>query len=252
MMQKTPMPALIAFDADDTLWENEVHFETAKDRLKNLLAPDCDPAWTERELYETEMRNLAHFGYGSKAFTLSMIETAINLTKEQVTGRQIRQILDYGRELLRMPIEPLPHVKEVLAELSKTHPLMLLTKGDLFDQEAKIARSGLADHFAHVEIVSEKNEQTYAALLQRYGVRPADFCMVGNSLKSDILPVVALGGCAVHVPHSTTWEHERVEPSEAERRQYHQIAHLGQLPALLDDLARVKGMRKAIMTRQGG
>ena len=227
------MPALIAFDADDTLWENEIYFETAKDRFTHLLASAFDPAWTERELYETEMRNLAHFGYGIKGFTLSMIETALDLTQGAVTGRQIRQILDYGKELLQMPIEPLPHVEEVLAHLSRTRPLMLLTKGDLFDQEAKIARSGLADHFTHIEIVSDKNEETYAALLQHHGIQPADFCMVGNSLKSDILPVVALGGCAVHVPYHTTWTHERVEPSEAERRQYHQIAHLGELPRLL-------------------
>ncbi len=227
------MPTLIAFDADDTLWENEIYFEAAKDRFKNMLAPACDPEWTERELYETEMCNLAHFGYGIKGFTLSMIETALDLTKGAVTGQQIRQILDYGKELLQMPIEPLPHVEEVLAHLSRTCPLMLLTKGDLFDQEAKIARSGLADHFTYIEIVSDKNEATYAALLQHHRIRPADFCMVGNSLKSDVLPVVALGGCAVHVPYHTTWTHERVEPSEAERRQYDQIANLGELPDLL-------------------
>ena len=231
-MQKT-QPALIAFDADDTLWENEIHFETAKDRFTHLLSSDSDPEWTERELYETEMRNLAHFGYGIKSFTLSMIETALDLTKGAVTGQQIRQILDYGKELLQTPIEPLPHVEEVLTHLSQTRPLMLLTKGDLFDQEAKIARSGLADHFTHIEIVSEKNEETYAALLQRHSIQPADFCMVGNSLKSDILPVVALGGHAVYVPYYTTWLYERVEPSEAERQQYHQISHLGELPRLL-------------------
>ena len=231
-MQKT-QPALIAFDADDTLWDNEIYFETAKDRFKHLLASDCDPAWTEQELDETEMRNLSHFGYGIKGFTLSMIETALDLTKGAVTGQQIRQILDYGKELLQMPIKPLPHVEEVLAHLSRTCPLMLLTKGDLFDQEAKIARSGLADHFTHIEIVSEKNEETYTALLQRHSIRPADFCMVGNSLKSDILPVVALGGHAVYVPYYTTWLHERAEPSEAERQRYHQISHLGELPRLL-------------------
>ena len=227
------MPALIAFDADDTLWENEIYFETAKDRFKDLLAADCDPAWTERELYETEMRNLSHFGYGIKGFTLSMIETALDLTKGAVTGQQLRQILDYGKELLQMPIESLPHVEEVLTNLSRTRPLMLLTKGDLFDQEAKIARSGLADHFTHIEIVSEKNEETYAGLLQRHSVRAADFCMVGNSLKSDILPVVALGGHAVYVPYYTTWLHERAAPSEAERQQYHQISDLSELPRLL-------------------
>ncbi len=227
------MPALIAFDADDTLWENEIYFETAKDRFKDLLAADFDPTWTERELDETEMRNLAHFGYGIKGFTLSMIETALDLTKGAVTGQQLRQILDYGKEMLQMPIEPLPHVEEVLTYLARTRPLMLLTKGDLFDQEAKIARSGLADHFTHIEIVSEKNEETYAALLQRHSIQPADFCMVGNSLKSDILPVVALGGHAVYVPYYTTWLHERVEPSESERQRYHQIAHLGELPRLL-------------------
>ena len=153
------MPALIAFDADDTLWENEIYFETAKDRFKDLLASDCDPTWTERELDETEMRNLSHFGYGIKGFTLSMIETALDLTKGAVTGQQIRQILDYGKEMLQMPIEPLPYVEEVLTHLSRTRPLMLLTKGDLFDQEAKIARSGLADHFTHIEIVSEKTRR---------------------------------------------------------------------------------------------
>ena len=231
-MQNT-QPALIAFDADDTLWENEVYFETAKDRFKDMLASDRDPEWTERELYEAEMRNLAHYGYGIKSFTLSMIETALDLTKGAVTGRQIRQILDYGKELLQMPIEPLPHVEEVLTHLSQVRPLMLLTKGDLFDQESKIARSGLADYFTHIEIVSKKNKKTYSALLQRHDIQPADFCMVGNSLKSDILPVVALGGHAVYVPYYTTWLHERVEPSEAERQQYHQIAHLGELPRLL-------------------
>ena len=227
------MPALIAFDADDTLWENEIHFETAKDRFTQLLSSDSDPVWTERELYETEMRNLAHFGYGIKSFTLSMIETALDLTKGEVTGQQIRQILDYGKEMLQTPIKPLPYVEEVLTHLSQTRPLMLLTKGDLFDQEAKIARSGLADHFTYIEIVSEKNEETYAALLQRHDIQPADFCMVGNSLKSDILPVVALGGHAVYVPYYTTWLHERVEPSEVERQRYHQISHLGELPRLL-------------------
>ena len=231
-MQKT-QPALIAFDADDTLWENEVYFETAKDRFIDLLASDRDPAWTERELYEAEMRNLAHYGYGIKSFTLSMIETALDLTKGEVTGQQVRQILDYGKEMLQTPIEPLPYVEEVLTRLSQTRPLMLLTKGDLFDQEAKIARSGLADHFTYIEIVSEKNEEIYAALLQRHGIQPADFCMVGNSLKSDILPVISLGGHAVYVPYYTTWLHERVEPSEAERQQYDQIAHLGELPRLL-------------------
>ena len=227
------MPALIAFDADDTLRENEIYFETAKDRFKHLLASDRDPAWTERELDEAEMRNLAYYGYGIKSFTLSMIETALDLTKGEVTGQQIRQILDYGKEMLQTPIKPLPHVEEVLTYLSQTRPLMLLTKGDLFDQEAKIARSGLADYFTYIEIVSEKNGETYAALLQRHGIQPEDFCMVGNSLKSDILPVVALGGHAVYVPYYTTWLHEHVEPSEAERQQYYQIAHLGELPRLL-------------------
>lgn len=238
------MPTLIAFDADDTLWENEIYFERVIDRFKHLLSPDCDPAWTERELYATERRNLSHFGYGIKGFTLSMIETALDLTKGAVTGRQIRQILAYGKEMLHMPIEPLPHVEEVLTGLSRTRPLMLLTKGDLLDQEAKIARSGLADYFTYIEIVSEKDEETYAALLQRHGIRPADFCMVGNSLKSDILPVVALGGRAVYVPCHTTGPHERAEPSEAECQQFHQIAHLGELPGLLAERLEAKKATK--------
>ncbi|NKB71136.1 MAG: HAD hydrolase-like protein [Candidatus Latescibacteria bacterium] len=228
---------LIAFDADDTLWDNEIHFERAKDRFKDLLSPGCAPEWTERELYETEMRNLAHFGYGSKGFTLSMIETALDLTQGAVTGQQIRQILEYGKELLQIPIEPLSHVESVLARLAQSHPLMLLTKGDLFDQEAKIARSGLADYFTHIEIVSEKDQQTYANLLQRYSIHPGAFCMVGNSLKSDIMPVVALGGHAVHIPYHTTWAHEKVDIGESQRRLYHQLDDLAPLPNLIETLS---------------
>jgi putative hydrolase of the HAD superfamily len=156
------------------------------------------------------MRNLRSYGYGVKAFTLSMIETALELTENRLDGAGLRQVLDLGRAMLAKPVEPLPGVAEVLHELAGAFDLMLVTKGDLFDQETKLAKSGLGSHFSQVEIVSEKDEATYAALLQRHRLSPTAFTMVGNSVKSDILPVLALGARAIHIPYHTTWAHERV------------------------------------------
>ncbi|GGF26946.1 HAD family hydrolase [Hymenobacter cavernae] len=209
-----PTPQLIAFDADDTLWPNQPHFDYAEAQLAALLAHYADSDTLGKRFYEVWQQNMHLFGYGAKSFMLSMIETVIQLTDGTVTGTEIQQILDYGKRLLDFPIELLPGVEEVLAELKQRGvPLMLLTKGDLFDQESKLARSGLGDYFDHVEIVSEKNEATYQRILTRYQVLPADFVMVGNSLKSDILPVAKLGARAVHVPYHATWVHEEV-PAE--------------------------------------
>lgn len=194
---KTPFD-LIAFDADDTLWHNEHLYSLTQEGYRELLAPFLDRPWTGDELYATELRNLQHFGYGIKGFTLSMVETAIELTAGQVPAAVIQQIIDLGKGMLAAPVELLDGVAELLPALSADVPLMLLTKGDLFDQEAKIARSGLASHFRHIEIVSEKTRATYASLLDKVGVRPERFLMVGNSLRSDILPVLALGGHAVY------------------------------------------------------
>ncbi len=207
-------PTLIAFDADDTLWPNQPHFDHVETQLATILARCGDPALIASRLYEVQRRNMHLFGYGAKSLMLTMVETAIQLTNGAVTGAEIQQLLDLGKRLLDFPIEPLPGVRQVLTTLTQRgERLMVLTKGDLFDQESKLARSGLGDFFDYVEIVSEKNEATYRRILTRHGVAPADFMMIGNSLKSDILPVLALGARAIHVPYHTTWIHEEV-PAE--------------------------------------
>lgn len=212
MLQRPPQ--LIAFDADDTLWPNQPHFDHVERELCAILAQCGDAAHIGGQLYAVQRRNMHLFGYGAKSLMLTMVETAIQLTDGAVTGREIQQLLDLGKRLLDFPIEPLPGVVEVLSELTRRgERLMVLTKGDLFDQESKLARSGLGDFFAYVEIVSEKDPATYRRVLARHGVAPADFLMIGNSLKSDILPVLALGGQAIHVPYHTTWVHEEV-PAE--------------------------------------
>jgi putative hydrolase of the HAD superfamily len=221
----------LAFDADDTLWHNETHYAETQEAFRALLRPFHDDAWIDARLHETEMRNLRRYGYGIKGFTLSMIETALELTEHRLEGRGIQQVLDLGKAMLDKPVEPLPGAAEVLRHLAGAYDLMLITKGDLFDQETKLAKSGLGGHFAKVEIVSEKDEATYAALLQRHGIRPGDFAMVGNSVKSDILPVLALGGRAVHIPYHLTWAHEVVEtPADAP---FPVLTSIRELPALL-------------------
>jgi putative hydrolase of the HAD superfamily len=210
-----PTRPLIAFDADDTLWPNQPHFDAAEAEIHALLARYGSPEELGAAIYAVQRRNLSLFGYGAKAFMLSIIEAAIELSAGAVTTAEIKRVLELGKHLLAFPIEPLSGVADTLAELQRRgHPLMVLTKGDLFDQESKLARSGLGDYFAHIEIVSEKDEATYRRLLARHGVPPAAFVMVGNSLKSDILPVAHLGGRAIHVPYHPTWIHEEV-PAEA-------------------------------------
>jgi putative hydrolase of the HAD superfamily len=201
----------IGFDADDTLWHNENIFEKSHERYRALLAQYHDAATVDRTLFATEMRNLELYGYGVKGFTLSAIETAIQLSDRRIRADEIQQLIELGREMLDHPVELLEGAADTLAALSARHRLLVITKGDLRDQERKLAKSNLAQHFRHVEIVSEKDEGTYAGIFRRQGIRAADFLMVGNSLKSDILPVLALGGAAAYVPYRLTWAAERVE-----------------------------------------
>jgi putative hydrolase of the HAD superfamily len=225
------MRQTLAFDADDTLWHNETHYAETQEAFRGLLRPFHDDAWIDARLHDMEMRNLGRYGYGIKGFTLSMIETALELTENRLDGAGLRQVLDLGKAMLDKPVEPLPGVAEVLAELAASFNLVVITKGDLFDQETKLARSGLGGHFSKVEIVSEKDEATYAAILQRHGIAPAAFTMVGNSVKSDILPVLALGARAIHIPYHLTWAHEVVaSPVESPFPILESIQHL---PALL-------------------
>src|SRR5512133_300659 len=174
------MRPTLAFDADDTLWHNETLYAETQEAFRALLRPFHDDAWIDARLHDTEMRNLRRYGYGIKGFTLSMIETALELTENRLDGAGLRQVLDLGKAMLDKPAEPLPGVAEVLAELAGSFDLMLITKGDLFDQEAKLVKSGLGNHFSKVEILSEKDEAAYAAILQRHGIRPTTFTMVGH------------------------------------------------------------------------
>jgi putative hydrolase of the HAD superfamily len=220
----------IAFDADDTLWHNERIFISAKEKYKRLLARYHEPDWIEERLDVTESRNIRQFGYGVKGFTLSMIETAVELTEGRVTGNEISDIIGFAREMLESPIEILKGVPEAVEELSGSHRLMVITKGDLFDQEAKISRSGLGAFFEEVEIVSEKTVAVYEKITGRHRIDVSSFLMVGNSVRSDILPVIEIGGQAVHVPYETEWFHERVDESELEGKEFVKIRDMSELP----------------------
>jgi putative hydrolase of the HAD superfamily len=230
------MIRIIGFDADDTLWRNEDIFERAHERYRTLLAHYHPASEVDRVLFATEMRNLALYGYGVKGYTLSCIETAIELTGGKVTGTEIKEILATGREMLAHPVELLAGVTEVVPALARDYRLLLITKGDLHHQERKVTESGLAAHFQAVEIVSEKDGPAYERVLRRHGVAMKDFVMVGNSLKSDILPVLQLGGAGVHIPYHLTWQHEHVEDAFGDRPRFRRIAHLGELPAILPNL----------------
>ncbi len=226
---------VIGFDADDTLWHNETLFSLTQNRFQQLLEPYLQDAWTGQELFETEIRNLDYFGYGIKGFTLSMIETAIEVTNGQVAARDIQQIIDFAKEMLRAPVQLIDQAADVVSALAQTYALMLITKGDLFDQESKIAQSGLAEHFTHIEIVRDKTPEVYQALLARHRIMPEQFIMVGNSVRSDVLPVVEIGGKAVHIPYHITWEHETITQPEGHNG-YVELEHIDLLPAYIEYL----------------
>jgi putative hydrolase of the HAD superfamily len=231
-------PFVIGFDADDTLWRNEEIFERVHERYRALLAQYHDAATVDRTLLATEKRNLELYGYGVKGFMLSAIETAIELTDGKISAEEIRLLLGLGREMLRHPVELIEGASEIVATLARDHRLLLITKGDLHHQERKLAASGLAPHFAHVDIVSEKDASVYAAILRRHAIAPERFLMVGNSLKSDIMPVLALGGAGAHVPYHLTWELERVEPPPANTARFFALQSLRELPAVVAELER--------------
>ncbi|MDR7143239.1 HAD family hydrolase [Rhizobium sp. BE258] len=225
----------IGFDADDTLWQNEQYYRLTEAHFTELLADFAEGPKISERLLEAEKRNLAHYGFGIKGFTLSMIETAIEMTDGSVPAGVIAQILDIGRDLLSHPVETMPHVQDTLEALAGNYLLVLITKGDLFDQERKLAQSGLGDFFDAVEIVSDKTAVTYRRIFSKVGDGPERAMMVGNSLKSDIVPAIAAGSYGVFVPHELTWVVEHVEePSDAPR--FRKIANLGELRRLLDQL----------------
>jgi putative hydrolase of the HAD superfamily len=228
MPSGTSQLTAIGFDADDTLWQNEQFYRLTEKRFTALLADFAEPEHLSERLLESEKRNLQVYGFGIKGFTLSMIETAIQVTEGRVPATVIREIVEAGRDLLGHPVEPLPHARAALEALSGEYRLILITKGDLFDQERKLAQSGLGELFTAVEIVSNKSADVYDRVFARHGDGPERGMMVGNSLKSDIVPALKAGCWGVYVPHSLTWALEHDEPPAGNRR-YRQIESLGEL-----------------------
>jgi len=227
---------LIGFDADDTLWQNERYYQDAQSRFAQLLSHYHPEEWVRARLLQTETRNLQHFGYGIKAFALSMIETAVELTEGRVTGQDIQRLIDTARQMMNAEVELLPEVSQSISQIGSTHCLALITKGDLLDQQRKVDRSGLSKFFQYIEIVSEKTPAIYAQILAKHKVESGKFIMIGNSLKSDILPVLHLGGSAVYIPHKLTWEHEAAATPARETPGFYPLDGIGELPALLTRL----------------
>lgn len=231
---------LLAFDADDTLWANMALFFEAVDRIKGIIGRYADEASVMAEIRNTETENVSVLGYGIKSFIISMVETAVKASSGEITAHEIQEIISIGRELTNRPVTLLDHVEEVIDELSSRFPLMLLTKGDTFEQERKISGSGLSGYFRYIEIAGEKDARTYSRILEKYKTAPNRFLMVGNSLKSDILPVVEIGGNAAYIPHKDTWYHESV-PGGHGKAGYHELDNMGDLPGLIRKLQEPAG-----------
>ena len=225
----------VGLDADDTLWHNETLFRLTHARFVALLQPHADEETLQSRLAEAEQRNLRLYGYGVKGFTLSMIETAIEITDGDVPTRVIRELLAAGREMLTEPVEPLPGVEIALAQLSERYRLVLVTKGDLLHQEQKLAASGLGDLFAAVEIVSEKDRGTYERVFTRHGTGPTEAVMAGNSVKSDVIPALEAGAWAALIPYPLVWAHEAATAPKDHPR-YRELATLAELPGWLAEI----------------
>ena len=232
-----PMPiTTVGLDADDTLWHNETIFRLTQARFLDLVRDHADEPTTQARLAEVERRNLRLYGYGIKGFTLSMIETAMELCDGEAPAHIVREILAAGREMIAHPVETLPGVDEALAALSERYRLVLITKGDLLDQERKLAASSLGDLFAAVEIVSEKDRGTYDRVFTRHGTGPDEAVMAGNSMKSDVLPALEAGAWAVHIPYAVTWAHELADAPDGHGR-YGALETIAELPGWIDDRA---------------
>ncbi|MFV2035197.1 MAG: HAD family hydrolase [Halocynthiibacter sp.] len=225
----------IGFDADDTLWQNEQFFQITQDRFAALLRDHATPSHLEERLLAAERRNLGRYGYGVKGFVLSMIETAIEVTDDKVPARVIRELIEAGHEMLSHPIHLLPQARETVTRLAQNYRVLLITKGDLLDQERKLAQSGLGDLFDAVEIVSDKTAAVYRDIFVRHGEGPESAMMVGNSLRSDVLPVLEAGGWGIFVPHSLTWALEHAAVPAAHPR-FRELAELGALVPVLEAL----------------
>ncbi|MGC6430640.1 MAG: HAD family hydrolase [Jejuia sp.] len=224
---------VIGFDADDTLWVNETYFREAEEEFSKLLSEYETPNKIDQELFKKEIGNLGLYGYGIKAFTLSMVECALELSNYTISNAKIESIINIGKAMLDKPVDVLDGVEEVLKKLSKDYRLILATKGDLLDQERKLEKSRLTSYFHHIEVLSDKKEENYSKLLKHLKVEPSEFLMIGNSLKSDVLPLVNIGANAIHVPFHTTWAHEMVTQKETNGKKYKTIRTLREVLNLL-------------------
>ena len=227
---------VIAFDADDTLWINETYFREAEEKFASLLEDFLPQHSIMKELYRTEIANLDLYGYGIKGFMLSMIETALRVSGEKMPIALVEKIIQIGQEMLGKPVDLLPGVREVLQSLQGKYRIVLATKGDLVDQERKLQKSGLEGYFHHIEIMSEKRESDYKKLIGRLDIQASEFLMIGNSLKSDILPVLELGGYGIHVPFHTTWVHEQVD-HEVKHERFFTAEHLEEATARIQSFS---------------
>ncbi|MGR7814113.1 HAD family hydrolase [Lacinutrix undariae] len=224
---------VIGFDADDTLWVNETYFRDAEAEFAKLLSGFETLNKIDQELFKMEMKNLSVYGYGVKGFVLSMVEMALELSNNTISNETISKILDIGKTMINQPVELIEGVEDVLKTLAPHYKLIVATKGDLLDQERKLERSGLLDYFHHIEVLSDKKEANYSKLLNHLDIKPSEFLMIGNSLKSDIIPLVNLKAQAVHIPFHTTWIHEQVEAKDINGKAYKTLNSISELPKLL-------------------
>ncbi|MEM9390464.1 MAG: HAD family hydrolase [Bacteroidota bacterium] len=224
---------VVAFDADDTLWHNEHYFREAEDQFAQLVDDYLPKEEAINVLFSHEMKHLAIYGYGIKGFVLSMVETAITISKGSISSQKIQRILEIGRNMMNKPVELLDDVERVFEALKLDYRLILATKGDLIDQERKLNKSGLVDHFHHIEVMSEKKEVDYKRLIGHLDIKAHEFLMIGNSMKSDIVPVLNIGGNAIHIPHEITWQHEIVDKEDIKE---HNFLTLDKLTSILPHL----------------
>jgi len=224
---------MIAFDADDTLWHAEIIFKEAQDKFCQILSAWHDPESIHKALFDIETRNISLYGFGVKSYSLSMIESAVALSDGEITGNTIKDVLKIGQDMLNTEFTLIAGVKETLETLSGDYPLMVITKGDLLEQTTKVNRSGLTAYFSAIEVVSNKSQRAYHQIMKKFDLNPHNFMMVGNSLPSDIQPVLSLGGTGIHIPADTTWAHELMDDFDPTQKKFYEIEHIGQLTDLL-------------------
>lgn len=237
---------MVGFDADDTLWRSQDYFDAAQAEFEGILRAwvDLDASGVRDRLYQVETGNIGVFGYGVKGMVLSMLEAAIELSGERISAADLQRIMSLGKDLLRHPVELLPGIADAVQAIARDYPVVMITKGDLFHQEAKVRDCGLEEMFKRIEIVSEKDPATYHRLLVEFGLPAAEFLMIGNSLRSDVLPVLELGGWGIHVPYHSTWAHEYADPVPSGAPRFRHVATAAELPAAVAELA--------LLARQSG